>query len=230
LSSALAQPISDALVGGIDNALGSVLTQALVSSAISEATGGKFANGAAYAAFSKVVKGASSELVQHKDVPFEGEEAQIGEYTEKEKQLNALLADPSQENLDAAVAIASEIYGIDVSKTRRFLYQKNIGSKAAVASARCMWVYVSDFAFTSAGEFASTLSHEVFHINRYFYGRTRHGIAKRWSREWFINEVEAYNHEITNQWRFGTSDEYVRGLTEDRNGHQIDADRAEKQF
>ncbi len=163
---------------------------------------------------------------QNKDVPFEGEVTQTREFTEKEKQLNALLADPSQENLDRAAAIAADIYGLDVTNTKEFIYQANLGNNHAAAKASCMCVYVSDAAMTDAGHFGSTLSHEVFHINKHFLGRSRLGIAKRYTRQWYLNEVEAYNHEISNQWRFGNSNKYQRVLIEHRNGMQIDADNA----
>jgi len=202
-----------------------IVTLADNAGTVSDATGGKFANGAGYAAFSMAVQGVASRT-QSKDVPFSGEEAQIREFTEKEKQLNALLADPSQENLDRAVTIASDIYGIDVSNTKSFVYQADLGNKHAVAKASCMCVFVSDAGMASAGHFGSTLSHEVFHINKQFLGRSRLGIAKRYTRAWYQNEVEAYNHEISNQWRFGNSKKYLETLVEHRNGRQIDANNA----
>ena len=62
-------------------------------------------------------------------------------------------------------------------------------------------------------QFASTLAHEVeVHMNRHFYGRSRLGWARAGTKHWYKQEIEAYNHEIANQERFGYSDSYMKNL------------------
>ena len=87
--------------------------------------------------------------------------------------------------------------------------ENDLGNVVALAQHECMCVSISDAAMTNVHEFASTLANEVeVHIDRHFYGKSRTGQPAYGSMRWHLQEVEAYNHELSNQWRFGYSNAY----------------------
>ena len=167
---------------------------------LSVATGGKFANGAVTGAFLAALE-ENTGKAKPKDLILPGEEDQVREFAQREQQINALLANPSQENLELAVQQAAELYEIDLVNVRGgFHYRCHIDNRTAVARHDCMCVVVSDAAMVNVHQFASTLAHEVeVHIDRHFHGWSRLGLPRTNSRQWLLQEVEAYHHEISNR-------------------------------
>jgi len=201
---------------------GRVIAQISVAGSISRATGGKFANGAAYAAFSMAVEGVATSY--RKDVPFDGEIEQQQAFDQQEQAINEQIDLGTRDSKQQAIDMALDLYQIDTSKVQGAYCDANYEG-SGLAKFDCMCVVVGDQALVNARVLGSTLGHEIeVHINIQMYGRTR-GPNRR-SRAYALDEVTAYDYEIRNQWRFRYSNAYREKLISRRKSWQWRADNA----
>jgi hypothetical protein len=113
-----------------------------------------------------------------------------------------------------AINLAVTAYGIDSSHVKKLLYDDSeVDSETDERS-----VSIGRDAFRDPGWLGSTIAHEVEeHVNQ----QDIKGHAYEGDQGRRLNEIEAYDHEITNAPRFGLTREQVAGLRRNRQ-HYLD--------
>ena len=105
-------------------------------------------------------------------------------------------------------------YGIDDTKTKEVVYDSSVSGEAAATKSGK--VKVGDDAFSSPSWLASSLSHEIeIHVNN----QAKKGNWYTGKEGTALQEVEAYDHEISHAKKFGTSKSEIKDLENRRKSH-----------
>ncbi len=116
-------------------------------------------------------------------------------------------ANTKQDAIDEAI----KVYNIDTSKTTSVKYDSSVSGEAVTTSDGK--VSVGDDAFRDPAWLGSSVAHETeIHVSE----QAKKGNWYNGTQGTAIQEVEAYDHEIANGERFGTSEENMKDLKKRR--------------
>jgi hypothetical protein len=115
---------------------------------------------------------------------------------------------------EEAIEAAVKAFKIDTRKTKSLVYDKTVKGEAAAKADGS--VRVGDDAFRNAAWLGSSIGHEVeTHVN----GQAMEGKWYTGPQGTAIQEVQAYDYEIANKKRYGTSNEDVKDLEKRRQAY-----------
>ena len=187
------------MVGNIDNNIGRTITGALVGGTISEATGGKFANGAVSGAIQAAMAGD-----QKRGFASNNPEERLDLSDVPNARLRRLMTSSDPDDRVTAAKEAANIFGIsDEGITYKYNAHPNADTGNMGMDGRLL---LGSRAFTSWARLGSTLGHEIeVHWQRQY-------VARGWddcSEHIWVGEYEAYKYNIDNASRFGNTPQQI---------------------
>ncbi len=128
--------------------------------------------------------------------------------TEREQQYAEISNAIANNDFDEAIRLTIEYYQIDASIAMSITYDSSVSGEGETSEDG--YVYIGDAAFASPGWLATTIQHELVHVQQiedtWYLGEQ--GVA--------INEIEAYDLEIRNAEQNNLTEEQIEELHERR--------------